>query len=89
MSRRVFADPRVNAVWHFPAIGGSNGLKILVAGGYGMTTKMPTIDYLYPQCHYDDIVQLGYYDINRPKELSRVNLRTYINDAHNSASTKR
>lgn len=83
MSRRVFADPRVNAVWHFPAIGGSNGLKILVAGGYGMTTKMPTIDYLYPQCHYDDIVQLGYYDINHPKELSRVNLRTYINDAAN------
>lgn len=83
MSGRVFADPRINAVWHLPAVGGNNGLRLLVAGGYGMTTKMPTIDYLYPQCHYDDIIQLNYYDIKRPTELSRVNLRTYINDAAN------
>lgn len=80
ISGRVFLDPRVNAVWHLPAMG---KLKLLVAAGYGMTTKMPTVDYLYPQCHYDDIIQLNYYDINRPTELSRVNLRTYINDAAN------
>lgn len=83
ISGKLFADPRVNAVWHLPAIGGVNGLQLLVAGGYGVTTKMPTIDYLYPQCHYDDIIQLNYYDINKPAELSRVNLRTYINDATN------
>lgn len=83
ISGRVFLDPRVNAVVHLPAIGGADGLRLLVGGGYGTTTKMPTTDYLYPQCHYDDIIQLNYYDTNRPAELSRVNLRTYINDATN------
>lgn len=82
ISGKLFADPRINIVWHFPVIG-VNGLKILVAGGYGVTTKMPTIDYLFPQSHYDDIIQLNYYDINNPAENSRVNLRTYINDAAN------
>ena len=82
ISGKIFADPRINMVWHFPTIG-VNGLDILVAGGYGVTTKMPTIDYLFPQSHYDDIIQLNYYDINNPAEYSRVNLRTYINDATN------
>lgn len=83
ISGKMFLDPRLNAVIHLPAIGGDNGLRLLVGGGWGMTTKMPTVDYLYPQQHYDDIIQLNYYDINRPEELSRVNLRTYVNDAAN------
>lgn len=57
--------------------------ELLVAGGYGLTTKMPTVDYLYPQLHYNDIIQLNYYDVNRPNELSRVSVRTYIEDATN------
>ncbi len=80
LAGKVYIDPRANAVWHFPAIG---KLKLLLAAGYGLTTKMPTIDYLYPQAHYNDIVQLNYYDVNNPGEYSRVNLRTYIEDATN------
>lgn len=80
LAGKVYVDPRANAVWHFPAIG---NLKLLLAAGYGLTTKMPTIDYLYPQVHYNDIVQLNYYDVNNPTEYSRVNLRTYIEDATN------
>ncbi len=80
LAGKVYIDPRANAVWHFPAIG---RVKLLLAAGYGLTTKMPTIDYLYPQVHYNDIVQLNYYDVNNPTEYSRVNLRTYIEDATN------
>jgi len=84
LSGKVYADPRLNAVWNFPSFSAyGHTLQIFIAGGYGMTTKMPTIDYLYPQVHYNDIIQLNYYDINRPKDLSRINLRTYIEDATN------
>jgi hypothetical protein len=84
LAGKVYLDPRANAVWHFPAfyITGKS-VKLLLAGGFGLTTKMPTIDYLYPQSHYNDIVQLNYYDVNKPEEYSRVNLRTYIEDATN------
>jgi hypothetical protein len=84
LSGKVYVDPRANAVWHFPSFDvAGRAAKLLVAGGYGLTTKMPTIDYLYPQVHYNDIVQLNYYDTNNPTEYSRVNLRTYIEDAAN------
>lgn len=54
ISGRLYADPRLNLVWNLPPM--ANGdLKFLIAGGYGITTKMPTIDYLFPQVHYDDI----------------------------------
>lgn len=80
MSGKVYLDPRFNLLWHLPAIG---KLRPFAGGGYGLTTKMPTVDYLYPQAHYNDIVQLNYYDIKNPAELSRLNLRTYIDDATN------
>jgi len=84
MSGRIYADPRLNLVWRLPAFADGD-IRMLIAGGYGVTTKMPTVDYLYPQKSYDDILQLNYYDIDRPKELSRVNIRTYIDDATNYA----
>lgn len=58
-------------------------MTVSLGGGYGMTTRMPTIDYLFPQVHYSDFVQLGYYDVRHPEEYSRVNLRTYITDPTN------
>jgi hypothetical protein len=84
LAGKVYIDPRVNAVWHFPTFEVADcPVKLLLAAGYGLTTKMPTIDYLYPQVHYNDIVQLNYYDVNNPTEYSRVNLRTYIEDPTN------
>ncbi len=84
LSGRTYIDPRINAVWNFPAITlGDRPLRFLIAGGYGVTTKMPTVDYLYPQLHYNDMIQLNYYDVNRPEELSRISVRTYIADATN------
>ncbi len=84
LSGRVYFDPRINAKWEFPAIKiGSRRLKLSLAGGYGITTKMPTVSHLFPQVHYNDFIQLNYYDVLNPLEHSRVSLRTYIDDVTN------
>ncbi|MBD5268803.1 MAG: TonB-dependent receptor [Bacteroides sp.] len=83
LSGKVYLDPRLNMVCHFPAITSGRPLTFLIAGGYGVTTKMPTIDYLYPQVHYNDMIQLNYYDTKDPLNCSLVSLRTYIDDPTN------
>lgn len=84
LSGKPYVDPRINAVWRFPSIGrGASRVEIMLAGGYGLHTRMPTADYLFPQQAYLDLVQLNYYDTAHPESNSRVNLRTYINDATN------
>ena len=81
---KPYIDPRANAQWSFPAIPvAGRDLHISISGGYGVTTKMPTLDYLYPDLWYNDIVQLNYYDVNKPLEYSRVNIITYIEDITN------
>lgn len=84
LSNRPYLDPRINIAWHLPAINTSYApIRFTLAGGFGLATKMPTIDYLYPQCHYNDIIQLNYYDVNDPANRSLVSLMTYIDDATN------
>lgn len=84
LSGRMYLDPRLNGKWTLPqATVLGHKAEIYLAGGYGLTTKMPTTDYLFPQVHYSDFIQLNYYDIYNPAEHSRVNLRTYINDRTN------
>ena len=81
---KPYFDPRFNLQWHFPAIGlAGRDLDISLSGGFGLTTKMPTLDYLYPDTWYNDIVQLNYYDVRNPLENSRVNIITYIKDITN------
>ncbi len=81
LAHHVYVDPRVNLRWAFPAIKmGERELKLVLSGGYGMTTKMPTLSYLFPANHYNDFIQLNYYDPLNPTENSRVSLRTYIDD---------
>ncbi len=84
LSGKPYFDPRVNLTFHTPEFNiASRKASLLLAAGYGLTTKMPTIDYLYPQESYNDFVQLAYYDTNDPLGLSRVNLMTYIDSAVN------
>ncbi len=84
LRNKVYVDPRLNAVYTFPGFDlAGQSMRFFVAGGWGVTTKMPTIDYLYPQVHYNDLVQLNYYHITDPMNLSRVSLRTYIEDPTN------
>ena len=84
LANRPYLDPRVNAQWKFAEIMTPSGpLSFNFSGGTGLTTKMPTLDYLFPQANYADIIQLNYYDTENPHEHSLVSLRTYINDATN------
>lgn len=84
LSGHPYFDPRVNIRWNFPTFTAAGlPMRLSVAGGYGLATKMPTLDYLFPQVHYADFVQLGYYDVNDPYNLSAVNLRTYVTDPTN------
>lgn len=84
LAGKVYIDPRVNAEWNFPKFNlAGSPFSTNIAAGYGLTTKMPTIDYLYPQVNYNDFIQLNYYDVNDPLNLSRVNLMTYIDDPVN------
>lgn len=76
LSGRIYLDPRVNAVWRFGA--NSYSFKPWIAGGWGLTTRMPTADQLYPQDIYLDFIQLNYYNTTDPAKLSRINLRTYV-----------
>lgn len=86
ISGRPYADPRINAVWRFPVFSTrGHETELQLAGGYGLNTRMPTADYLFPQEAYLDILQLNYYDTADPTHNSRVNMRTYINDATNYA----
>jgi hypothetical protein len=81
---KTYIDPRINLRWTFPAISaGEQELSFALSAGAGKTTRMPTINYLYPNPVYTDIIQLNYYDVNKPEEHSRFNVLTYVHDAAN------
>lgn len=84
MKGHVYLDPRANLKWTLPAWEWA-GRRILLSlgGGIGKTSKMPTLNYLYPDKHYNDITELGYYDPNYPQQYSRYVVRTYIQDPTN------
>ena len=84
LSGKMYLDPRLNLKFDFPATTiADHKFSAFVAGGYGLTTKMPTIAYLFPQVQYSDFIQLNYYNVYHPTELSRISLRTYIDDVTN------
>lgn len=84
LSGKTYLDPRLNLKFDFPSTSiAGHKLSTFIAGGYGLTTKMPTIAYLFPQVQYTDFIQLNYYNVYHPNELSRISLRTYIDDVTN------
>lgn len=84
LASQLYLDPRVNARWNLPAIPVSNHqLLITLGAGYGLHTKMPTLDHLYPNVQYIDIVQLNYYH-NNP-DFRKANVVTYVREKNNYA----
>lgn len=84
MKGHVYLDPRANLKWTLPAWEWTGRRMLLsLGGGIGKTSKMPTLNYLYPDKHYNDITELGYYDHNYPQQYSRYVVRTYIQDPTN------
>lgn len=77
MHGRVYADPRVNIGWTLPPLRiGRERLVLMLSGGYGRQTKFPTMDLLYPDLQYMDLVEMNYYHPN--KAYRRIYLQTYI-----------
>lgn len=84
MKGHIYLDPRANLKWSLPAWEwAGHRIKLSFAGGVGKTSKMPTLNYLYPDKYYNDITELGYYDPNHPQDYSRFVVRSYIQDPTN------
>jgi hypothetical protein len=82
IANKIYLDPRINARWTLPNIYADNKpLSITLGAGYGLHTKMPTTDHLYPNVQYLDIVQLNYFH-NNP-DFRKANAVTYIADRTN------
>lgn len=79
MHGKVYLDPRLNVQWRLPSVGeGASRWDFEVAAGIGQHTKTPTLDQLYPDPLYADLVQLNYYPTN--PDLRRINVLTYVWD---------
>ncbi len=84
LSGRVYADPRANINWNTTVADiASRPLRLTLGAGYGIATRMPTVDYLFPQVQYLDMIQLNYYHQSQSPGSSLVSLRTYVVDAAN------
>lgn len=84
MHGRIYLDPRVNVQWTLPSIS-REAAQLSLSAGIGWTTKMPTINYLYPDPTFCDIIQLGYYSQTKPQEYSRYNVVSYRQETTNYA----
>lgn len=75
-------DPRVNVGWTFPSFGVLNRkMTVQLTTGIGWQSMFPTIDLLYPEPAYMDIVELNYY--HAKPEYRRMYLQTYVIDPTN------
>ncbi len=84
MSGKYYADPRANLAWHFPKFEvAGKPMSISLNGGYGITTKMPTLSYLYPDKYYSNFICMAYYDTANPEQDSKFVVHTYVQDPTN------
>lgn len=82
ISNQYYFDPRINLQWRLPNIYiNKSPLKIDFTVGYGVHTKLPTQNMLYPENTYVDFVQLNYYHEN--PDFRRIHLKTYVIDNTN------
>lgn len=82
IANKIHLDPRINIKWTLPAMNvNQKRLSIGFGGGYGLHTKLPTLNHLYPDPIYEDIIQLNFYH-NNP-EFRKANVMTYITDPTN------
>ena len=82
MAGKVYIEPRINIRYNLPpAIISGKTLKVDFSVGAGSHIKAPTLDMLYPDARYEDIVQLNYYHNNPDYRV--INYRTYCIDVTN------
>lgn len=77
MRGKCYFDPRLNAQlgYHFTDLG-SSPLLVELSGGVGWLTMFPTIDQLFPEENYIDIVEMNYW--HERKELRTAHVRTHV-----------
>lgn len=84
MSGKYYADPRANLAWQLPKFKlGGKPMSISLNGRYGITTKMPTLNYLYPDKYYSNFICMAYYDTANPEQDSKFVVHTYVQDPTN------
>lgn len=84
MHGKTYWDPRANMGWTFPGfklLGQPSFVKLVA--GVGQHTKFPTIEQLYPEPNYIDLVEMNYY--NPDESLKRIYIMTYVIDPTNHA----
>jgi hypothetical protein len=65
MGGKVYFEPRTNVRLHLPKFAVNNKpFEIILGGGVGVHKKTPTLDHLYPNLQYRDIVELNFYHNN-------------------------
>lgn len=80
--KKIYLDPRINVGWTFPGLMvGPEPLVISITGGAGRHTMFPTIDQLYPEPTYIDLVEMNYFHAN--PDYRRMYLMTYVSDPTN------
>lgn len=82
LNGKLHLDPRINFMVDAmnQEVAGKN-LRWRIGGGWGILTKLPTIDQLYPNLVYTDLEELNYFH-NNP-EYRRLVLNTHIYDPTN------
>lgn len=69
---KFYTDFRFDLQWHLPVIA---DYEMVISGGWGQLSRMPTTAQLFPDFKYIDLVQLNYYHEN--PDFRRINIRTY------------
>lgn len=69
--RKLYAEPRINGAISFniPLVG--KPLKTMVRAGWGQENKLPTLDYIYPDPVYKDLIVLSAY-INKDNAYNHI-----------------
>lgn len=82
LSGKYYLDPRVNLGWYFSPFKVKNKkVNVLLSASYGVHTKFPTIDQLYPERLYVDMIEYSYYHVN--PDYRSMWLMTYVKDPTN------
>lgn len=82
MSGHYYVDPRINVSWTLPTIQlAHRDLTFQLSAGWGRHTKFPTIDQLYPENEYIDLVEFAFF--HEQRENRRLRLQTYVVDPTN------
>ncbi len=59
--RKLVAEPRINGAISFNIPINGKHLKTMLRAGYGQENKLPTLDYIYPDPVYKDLIMLSAY----------------------------